>query len=331
MTLIVSDFYYPLDEAHSQPLDVYLGPIGPLRISTWRSTAPKDSKGDHPAVPFEASSPSVSSDVKSAVYSSFPTSIPHTIVVVDMPNPEDIIRSMQDLYIQAKSANAFSQAAAAAVAVPPVENVVNSSDPLSNAAAAGGEGGDTSPSPWLADIGSPGHTLVTGELTIQEALQNAANQHTADMGHGFGDDDIILPDQPDFALDSHFATSGAGDPTHTTDTADHDHQIDPSLALESSGADAVGGSTLQGGEGTGDVVLSQANVKDEDQKGSQSEVIVTRPLIVLEADQPSSKKTEMARLPLLLIRQKDGVGFGVGKSVEAEKYGEENGAPRWGE
>ena len=85
--LILAEFHL-LDA----PLDIFLGPIGPLTVTTWRSTAPTErSMTKSKAHPAEAL------DEKSTgpgPYCDFPGSTPHVLVRVEMPDPAQTIDVM---------------------------------------------------------------------------------------------------------------------------------------------------------------------------------------------------------------------------------------------
>lgn len=50
------------------------------------------------------------------------------------------------------------------------------------------------------------------------------------------------------------------------------------------------------------------------------------PLVILSVPERETKKAELASLPLLLVRRSDGVGFGIGRSVVAERLDQGDGA-----
>ncbi|KAK4684818.1 hypothetical protein P7C73_g5343, partial [Tremellales sp. Uapishka_1] len=99
LQLTLSDFPSPDHLYQSQPLEIYLGPIGPLAISTWKSTARRDAFAQNyqKAIPYASAS---STSPSPEVYTNFPEHIEHVIVVVDLPDPIYIIQTMQQCVSQ---------------------------------------------------------------------------------------------------------------------------------------------------------------------------------------------------------------------------------------
>jgi len=253
LDLVISDLHTP------DPLEVYLGPIGPLGVSTWQSTAPAGnsvSSSEYPATPLD--------DVAKTgerVMSAFPSSVQHVIVLVEMPNPEQIIRTMQECVA--------------------AEGPSNSEQADSRDDAAIQES-----TPWLR--GTEEHKLEVEELIIQEALRNAENGST---------DGYCLTSLP---LDG-----------------GNDIIIDPTLQMEDEQRQRVQ-LEVDGKPAT------QSHSKDRHP-----------PLIALTRRRVRESCHEMVPLPLLLVRRSDGVGFGTGRSVAAERLGvgkvSRSGSARWGE
>lgn len=100
ITMTVTNFYYDDDNSayRGKPLLLYLGAIGPLKFRSYRSTAP--------AVPANASNdagasylnsfPAIPIDGGEEVppearpYSSVPSTVPHTIIVIHLPAPKEM-------------------------------------------------------------------------------------------------------------------------------------------------------------------------------------------------------------------------------------------------
>lgn len=99
LQLTLSDFFVPDDMGVLQPLSVYLGPIGPLRATTWRSVAPKEKHYDprslYDAIPWSGVEEAPRPADTPAVRSNFPHSVPHVIVSVELPSTDEILRAMQ--------------------------------------------------------------------------------------------------------------------------------------------------------------------------------------------------------------------------------------------
>jgi hypothetical protein len=87
-------------DQYSEPLDLYLGTIGPLAYTTWRSTSPSTSiaemitKSRYPAVrQTDEEDPTPSND--RVVLSNFPSNVPHVLVVIDLPPVKEIVGTMR--------------------------------------------------------------------------------------------------------------------------------------------------------------------------------------------------------------------------------------------
>ncbi|BEJ17776.1 hypothetical protein CspHIS471_0700440 [Cutaneotrichosporon sp. HIS471] len=100
LQLTLSDFFVPDELGVPRPLHVYLGPIGPLRATTWRSVAPKEKYFDPhsllDAIPYSGGAEEGSlPDDTPVVRSNFPHSVPHVIVSVQLPPMDELVRAMQ--------------------------------------------------------------------------------------------------------------------------------------------------------------------------------------------------------------------------------------------
>ncbi|KAL1413625.1 hypothetical protein Q8F55_001403 [Vanrija albida] len=182
LDLTLSHFFVP-DEAGgaTQPFSVYLGPIGPLSFSTWRSVAPKDKYYDpatvYPAIHYDGSvgDPQQSGAADGQrVYSNFPYSVPHVIANVVLPDPEEVVRVTQEYAGAAQPVDAIApatdQVEAETTEVPDTATAVAADD-----------------NSWLGVMGP------AGELTIQEALRNAGK---SDLGLGGSTDATQPADAP---------------------------------------------------------------------------------------------------------------------------------------
>lgn len=101
VTMTVTEYLYDDDNVHfrGKPLLLYLGAIGPLRLRTYKSTAPliqAPPEGESAAGIALNSYPAVSTDgsddlpPEARPYSSIPSSQPHTILVIQLPAPHDM-------------------------------------------------------------------------------------------------------------------------------------------------------------------------------------------------------------------------------------------------
>ncbi|WWC89470.1 uncharacterized protein L201_004394 [Kwoniella dendrophila CBS 6074] len=111
LDLTLSQFHFPSSSSSSsplqssqiddEPLEIYLGPIGPLYYTTWKSTSPKNTPTL--AIPFNRSRNQEVTDTINhyKVYSTYPSNKKHIIVQVHMPNAEEIIQVMKDCLVRA--------------------------------------------------------------------------------------------------------------------------------------------------------------------------------------------------------------------------------------
>ncbi|KAJ9115077.1 hypothetical protein QFC22_005405 [Naganishia vaughanmartiniae] len=100
ITMTVTNFYYDDDNPvfRGKPLLLYLGAIGPLKFRSYRSTAPAvASNTPHDAgAAYLNSFPAIPIDGGEEVppearpYSSVPSTVPHTIIVIHLPAPKEM-------------------------------------------------------------------------------------------------------------------------------------------------------------------------------------------------------------------------------------------------
>lgn len=268
MDITLSYFFVDDDQGHPQPLNVYIGPIGPLRVTTWRSVAPKEKYFDpgalYPAVPYVGTNEEPQLPDGQRVYSNFPFNVPHAIAKIELPNTEEIIRVMKE-----------SAAQEASLETPPDqqpaeeqrvdENGGLPQEPTDQHAAEDA---------WLGAMGP------AGELTIQEALQNAGKTHTP---------------EPNISevLGSHVESA---DIPKVGDEEFKFEQL-PSTLIDRSLEEAA----------------AVAAVAAE---GEPQQHAFTAPGTLALHRPEAAPKTGHALLPLLLVRP-DGVGYGLGWSFEA--------------
>ncbi|WVQ67812.1 uncharacterized protein L199_006017 [Kwoniella botswanensis] len=99
--LTLSQFHFLSSAAPSgvdEPLEVYLGPIGPLYVTCWRSTSHKNTPTA--AIPYQPTEESIDDGEK--VVSSFPADKKHVIVRVYLPEIEEIRRVVGNLLARIK-------------------------------------------------------------------------------------------------------------------------------------------------------------------------------------------------------------------------------------
>jgi hypothetical protein len=100
ITMTVTNFYYDDDNPvfRGKPLLLYLGAIGPLKFRSYRSTAPAvTTNTSHDAgAAYLNSFPAIPIDGGEEVppearpYSSVPSTVPHTIIVIHLPAPKEM-------------------------------------------------------------------------------------------------------------------------------------------------------------------------------------------------------------------------------------------------
>lgn len=290
LDLTLSYFFMPDAEGHTlpQPLSVYLGPIGPLRATTWRSQAPKEKYYDpgalYPALPYSEGLDDNNLPIPDGrrVFSNYPNSVPHTIAMVELPPLDEILRVM----------NEYSSAQAAAV--------IDAEDPPPPTAPEPAEPG-AEDNAWFGVMGS------TGELTIQEALRNAGKQHSSEAHHHH---DVAAALAGPVEADS--TLGKVGDEFGIEQLGDN--LIDP--ALDGPGGDAAAAAVTATDVADGaDVTAAAAAVLSDAQAsggggGGANSIAVHRP--------DRAGKDSLAALPLLVVRP-DGVGHSIGWSVVAAR------------
>ncbi|KAJ9103345.1 hypothetical protein QFC19_004443 [Naganishia cerealis] len=100
ITMTVTNFYYDDDNPvfRGKPLLLYLGAIGPLKFRSYRSTAPAVTSNtpndagtaylnSFPAIPIDGGE---EVPPEARPYSSVPSTVPHTIIVIHLPAPKEM-------------------------------------------------------------------------------------------------------------------------------------------------------------------------------------------------------------------------------------------------
>lgn len=296
LQLTLSDFFVPDELGVPQPLSVYIGPLGPLRATTWRSVAPKEKYFDprslYDAIPWSGVEEGPPPETPAVVRSNFPHSVPHVIVSVELPRPEEILHAMQS-------------AAADGGAAP--NDVTLSADDQ-----------------WLGVMGE------AGELTIQEALHNAGKAAAPDVDGREDHHDmtaILGADQgrgapgsePKVDVGAEFEMDQLGqplmDPSATLQQS-HDAATAAAAAGATDASASASAPTASGilGESLGETEVSGSNPSSLPVAPADATISMYRP------DRIGAK--DGAPLPLLLVRP-DGVGHGIGWSIERVQSGQE--------
>lgn len=268
LDLTLSYFFVDDDHAQPQPLSVYIGPIGPLRVTTWRSVAPKEKYFDpgalYPAVPYNGTNEEPPLPEGERVYSNFPFNVPHTIAKVELPATEEILRVMKATAEEQTSSETTAAEKSAGEPAPVAESSGHQQPETGDQSAADDA--------WLGAMGP------AGELTIQEALQNAGKSHAPE--HNISE-----------VLGSHVESA------EIPKVGDEEFKFEqlPSTLIDRSIEEAA---------------AEAAAAVDNDVFSAPGTLLLHKP-----EDAP---KKALASLPLLLVRP-DGVGYGLGWSLEAER------------
>ncbi|WVQ82218.1 hypothetical protein IAT38_004346 [Cryptococcus sp. DSM 104549] len=334
LDLTLSQFYFPSPNDPDQPpipLDIYLGPLGPLRYSTWRSTAPPNrsefANRPVPAVPYDDSDPSQKHH-QQAVMSSFSADEKHVIVVVRMPGPEEIVKAMQSCVAQA----ALSRIMVASKATPGDDAATAAAAAASKQPSEAAEGSafvanaPASEEPWLAHQlshytdgpRSGDQEMTEAERDRQAEMEMAAA--TLEMEQG---DLAVLSRHLEGLDSSHHGETGSGGEGKAGEQGD---------LVNAEPADSTAAAIA--------AVFSPPALNDipveHEHDPLQAPEVYDPPRLSLYTPQPLETQSRMVPLPLLLVRKSDGVGFATGRSVVAQKLeGSEpgvNGAAgtRWG-
>ena len=272
LDLLLSPF--SLDEVP----DIYLGSIGPLPLSVWRSAAPRDSGkagSELPAVRVDGNKSQHPTGTINGrkITTSWPSFVSHSLVVAELPDIERIQSAMEEIPAKAGTGADTHQ--------PSASSPIVGNDNV-GAEKHEGVGGD---SPWLADTDH----LDTGELTIQEALRNAEDALQRDLDLSAFDDHAMIDAAFDAAIGAHSAAPGVrGVLAEATIGGDAQSQAEDSL-VQNNEPQAEGG-TADG--------LRSADVR-------------------LAGGQSTAERAALRRLPLLLVRRSDGVGFALDHALGA--------------
>lgn len=271
LDLTLSYFFVDDEQGQPQPLSVYIGPIGPLKVTTWRSVAPKEKYFDpgalYPAVPYAGTNEEPPLPEGHRVYSNFPFNVPHTIAKVELPDMDEILRVMKESADE-EARPTSPTAEQTSGGAEQEQQIAESSVPQQPETADQSAADDA----WLGAMGP------AGELTIQEALQNAGKTDTPE--HHISD-----------VLGTHV---GSAEIPKVGDEEFKFEQL-PSTLIDRSLEEAA---AVAAAAGENDVFSAPSTLQLH-----KPEAVAKKPL---------------ASLPLLLVRP-DGVGYGLGWRIEAER------------
>ncbi|WVR07164.1 hypothetical protein IAU60_004205 [Kwoniella sp. DSM 27419] len=355
LQLHISDYFFARPDSDHlsviEPLDIYLGPLGPLFVTTWKSTAPRNIPT--PAIPYDVAEGPDQSITRhhdgSIVISSYPASMPHVIAVVHMPPTDQIIKTMQSSPLPAAQDTIVDQSAEARAesrnngGIDRQQQSVKDLGEESGVIKPGDTDGDgeaedqdhdpskttsgpaTSDTPWFADLSQVDHPILGSEgsrLPVENAGADELSIAAAlEMSNGFSTLDQLASFEGNFpAHDIELAERVQIDqqlddrPT----SADAGDLIDPALSDLSF---APAASTALGE--TADAARTSSTT------GPVGAAALTEPqgLSLYPATTPSigtseSKQDSMSSLPFLMVRKHDGMVFKVGKSLLAQRLDE---------
>ena len=272
---------------------IYLGPIGPINTSLYRSVAPEKAGADNGhSTHFEAEPYDINnrdhSQQHQHIRSDYPGYKPHIIVAINMPPAEKIIRAMQECFAEAQYKPSSS-----------LQTTDEGTTGAEGWLTANDGGAHAREDGQPASLSSAPHADEGGlNLSLDPALDEPSNTQHHDV------DDITA------ALAAH-----AADPAFSLSQMDHTFlpsDLDP--ALEQAETEDP-----QAGPSSGTIQ-------------PQAEVAHTVPDLQLSRPEQDVKQVEMVPLPVVIVRTVDGVGFTVGRNVVAERVdsrapGEK---PKWG-
>ncbi|KAL7419093.1 hypothetical protein Q5752_005929 [Cryptotrichosporon argae] len=346
LELTLSDFYVASspDSLAGSParraFDVYLGPLGPLRVETYRSTAVRANHGaGAPAEPVDEAAAASAASGRRKVTSNFPRATQHVIAVIDVPPADDILQAMHECALGAGPA---------ATATPALEPAGPAYDGLGvhpqggasapphaghgrvqDNARARAQAEQAEAEAWLGDVGG----MSAHEMTIQDALRHADVDVDVDVGvgahdlGGVGEHDFLL----DPALSGEAGVGGGGAPATAADehehAVEHADDLDADLGLfvpeQPLAPDASAGANVDVDVGMLEHMASAADAAAL----PPSPPVPPLALRMEPVPPPAPARSHMAALPLLLVRP-DAVGFDLGYRVVAERLG--GAGVRWG-
>lgn len=337
LELTLSDFIAMDALADAQKYEVFLGPLGPLSTSIYHSRAPVNAGADDGTTAHFEAVPYF--DVQSSipyrsVRSDYPCNRPHAIVVVDMPRAEEIIRAMQECYAEAQYQGTSTLHTVSGESIE-ADGWLNTSEPIPQPEAEfktlsgpsgqpdrSGDDNGVSAKRSNQDGGNEGEQALSagdlGEahlgleqmLTASHGEEHVTDQHQHDV-------DDIAAVLAAHASENDFSLSQIDDAFLTSN-------LDPSLHDPHPIPEHSGGNTLtvppktetHTSQGAVEPLSAGHGVSAET---STSDPETPPPPLRLSKPEQEDKKVEMVPLPVLLIRKADGVGFGVGRSVVAER------------
>lgn len=196
------------------PLELYLGSLGPLPSSVWKSSAPaygKKQVGDGLAIRIDGHHPSLTTIRGKEIFCSYPSDRPHALLVVELPNLDELLRatSVNSSSADRESVNHISDLPLSTTN-PAQIDTLETSTPLRL------DHDEMDDSPWLAEE----EHIDASELTIQEALRNAEVAFNEDQTLGELTSTIIGDTSESVDDSTRNTIAGLESATHVVDQED---------------------------------------------------------------------------------------------------------------
>lgn len=306
LILTLNEFFHTANQGTSD-FKIYLGPIGPIDASLYRSIAPEKAGPDNghsthfEAQPYDST---VQDGLHQHIRSDYPGHKPHVIVAINMPPAEKIIRTMQECFAEAQYQPSNTLHAVPEDGVSGTDGWLTAGDASATDQGLHSGNGDT-----MANTLEQDGSIMNIDPALNAEVGNEGQQH---------DVDDITAALAAHADDPAFSLSHMGDDFLPS-------ELDPELTAAS-----ISRQPEQIEENQ--QVEESLNTIDAQPQTQAAETIETVPDLQLSKPEQDTKQVEMVPLPIVLVRSVDGVGFTVGRHVVAERVdsrlpGEK---PRWG-
>lgn len=288
--------------ATDSPFDVYMGTIGPLSISLWKSSASSDmakSGIEAPAILLDGNR---SKSLTRQVTSSFPGLIPHILVAVELPRIDEVLR-LADAATKEKIGHS-------------TDNIVGRDSATASLA-----GQLDQPEIAFAPqkVASEGHEIVSAvQASITDMMasgqsdedhESIANPFSTTETSALADANAVWDGKLDLEIDSAF------DGPETAFDAEPSTLMGDGVGIEKIGAalEALSGvpESFDSGENVTALASHTEPVSAQGPPptgpGSDTALKLERPLL--------QERATTKGLPLYLVRRADGVGFGLAYSI----------------
>ncbi|WWC61761.1 uncharacterized protein I303_104346 [Kwoniella dejecticola CBS 10117] len=336
LDVTLAQFYFASSVViqEDEPLEIYLGPIGPLHYSLWRSTAPKSTPT--PAIPFHPQSDLLTTSSGHAhghglqqVMSAYPTDKRHTIVRIYIPSAGEVLAVMKDLSAKITPSKAYS---------PTPDNSISANGSLIKISVPEADSGPD-PLPDKATNLSPSHEeipmIYQGEEGYFDGQAAIPPETPLNPKADKVQDDQSLGDAPGMHTTAGFETLHSLEITGV-------QSISNSVELpEGGGQESI---TNHPAYQTHDDRLKERQIHKGPPKHAESKQSQETPTTMTTTKENDGSKagpqfpkepiklykpatgnsdqsaqSTLPSLPFMLVRQSDGVAFGVGRSVVAQR------------